>query len=63
MNKLRKTRLKIGMTIEQAAVHAGISYRTLSDYELDKHEPTVRVLRKLAALYETKVSDLIEEDV
>lgn len=56
---LRSLRGASGLTKEQAAVHAGISSKTLERWEAGKNEPIVSNLKRLVRALQGSVNDAI----
>jgi transcriptional regulator with XRE-family HTH domain len=60
--KLRVLRAERALTIEQAAVRAGVQPETISDAERGRRRPYLPTLRKLAAAYEVPVEEILSVD-
>lgn len=61
-DRLKKARIKKGLTQIQVGEAIGISYGTLSGYERDYRNPDNQTLIKLANLYHVEVSWLLGID-
>lgn len=48
---LRKQRLEKGITMQVVADEVGVHHSLISSYELNKRNPSLRVLKKLAEFY------------
>lgn len=59
-NKLLSLRTKSGMTQRQVASHVGVTDKAVSKWETGSSKPTTNALCKLAALYGTNVSELLD---
>jgi transcriptional regulator with XRE-family HTH domain len=59
--KLRVLRARMGLSLTEAASHAGVTRDTLSDLEHGKRHPYMPTLSKIAAGYGIPVEELIEE--
>lgn len=58
--RIKSLRQNQQKTQQQIAVKAGIPQTTLSNWELDKTEPTISDARKLAAALGVSLAELIE---
>ena len=58
--KIQKLRVERGWSQEELAVHTGLSVRTIQRIENGKRA-SLESLKCLAAVFETKVSDLVQE--
>lgn len=56
---VRQLRVDRGLTRAALADRAGVSESTLARLELSDQEPTVRLLRRIAAVLEVEVSDVL----
>lgn len=56
---LKAARVNAGLTQEFAANALGISKNTLVNYELYRTMPDIETAKKMAALYEMSVDDII----
>ena len=57
--RLRLTRKALGISQRDAAKQIGITPVYLCFLEHDQHEPSLRVLRRIAKVYKTTVGDLM----
>ena len=58
---MREIRIERGLSQRAAAEKAGLTPVYLCYLEHDRNEPTIRVMRRLARVYGTKVSFFIDE--
>lgn len=56
---LKAARVNAGLTQKEAAKRLEISKSTLANYEKYKTKPDIEMSKKIAALYDTTVDDLI----
>ena len=56
---LKAARVNAGLTQQEAAKSLKISKNTLSNYEKYKTKPDIEMSKKIAALYNTTVDDII----
>lgn len=56
---LKAARVNAGMNLMQAANQLGISKNTLSNYENYRTIPDIEMSKKIAALYNWSVNDII----
>lgn len=61
MSALKKIRRKRGLTIEDVASRAGISYDYVRRLEGKQHVPTLGIARRLAAALGATVDELFPE--
>ena len=59
---LRLMRKKYGYSQEQVADFLGVTRFTIANYESGRRKPSVRILKKLAALYKVSLDDITEND-
>ena len=60
MNPLKKKRMALGLSQSQIADRLNIDTRNVSQYELDKRCPHLKVLIKIARAYQMTNEELIE---
>ena len=57
--KVRKLRTKLGLSVEELAEKAEVHPNTLKSIEIDKANPTISTLDKIASVLEVKPARLI----
>ena len=58
--KLRESRKAKGLTLIAASLKIEIDYSTLSKYENEKIEPTIRTLKKLCEIYNISADYILQ---
>lgn len=58
---IKAARINAEVSLKRAAEHAGITIKTLSNYEASKTVPDVNVARKLASLYGISLDNIFFE--
>ncbi len=61
-SKLKKARIKAGMTQEHVAEQIGVTRQTMSNWENSKCYPDIRSVVALSDLYEISLDELLKED-
>ena len=61
-SKLKKARIKAGMTQEHVAEQIGVTRQTMSNWENSKCYPDIRSVVALSELYEISLDELLKED-
>lgn len=59
MNKLEEKRKEKKLSRKELAKRAGITYEAIRHYEQAKREPKAMILKKIAAILECRIEDLI----
>ena len=62
-SRFRKFRKKKGYTQTQAAEMMGIKYYQLGNYETNRTEPNITLLKKMSQIYDVSVDTLIGNKV
>lgn len=60
---LKKLRKDIGKTQEQVAIELSLQKQTYQNYELEKRQPDILMLKKLADYYHVSVDFLVGHEV
>ena len=60
--RLQQLREALGWTQSQLAENSGVSQTYISELELHKKQPTIPIVKKLAAALGVSVSDLLNEE-
>ncbi|UNO49018.1 helix-turn-helix transcriptional regulator [Alicyclobacillus acidoterrestris] len=58
VKSVRKSRIEIGLSVEEAAIKLGISVGYLSDIERAKRSVTAKRATEIASLYNSTVNEL-----
>lgn len=58
---VKDLRIKLLMTQEEFATHLGVSFASINRWETGKHEPTIKIKRKIVALCKENKIDLGEK--
>lgn len=61
-DKLRTSRKNANLTRKQVAERIGVSYSVLAHYECGEREPSLRVLYKLARVYNVTIDFLLDNE-
>ena len=59
MKGLAKKRQERGLTLRQTANALGLKYQTYCNYEYGNREPSLNILKAIAAFFECTVDDLL----
>ena len=59
-NEIRVERAKVKMTQQELADRVGVSRQTINSVELDRYIPSTVLALKIAAVFQTTVSNLFE---
>lgn len=60
-DNIKKIRISKGYDRDTAAALIGISHQTLGHYETGRREPSLKVLKKMAKIYDVTVGELFGE--
>lgn len=60
---IKNCREKRGLSQPQLADRLGISFKTISSWEIDRTEPNIGMLIKMAAIFNITVDDLVGKDI
>lgn len=61
-NNLKRLRLERNMTQEELGDKLGVSYRTVSSWEINRTEPNMGTVQKIAELFGVKTDELIYDN-
>jgi transcriptional regulator with XRE-family HTH domain len=59
---IKALRMKHGMTQKTLAIHLAVKHSAVSEYEKDKHKPSLDQVKTLARLFGTTVDELLNEE-
>ena len=59
MNKLKELRLQKGLSQKELSNTLKIEYQNYNKYELDKNEPNIETLKKIADFYDVSIDFLV----
>lgn len=59
MPKLKKKRIKSGLSLAELGEKVGVTKTTIFRYESGKRKPNIALLKKIAVVLKCKVDDLI----
>lgn len=59
---IKKFREKMGLNQPQLAEMLNISFKTISSWEIDRTEPNIGMIIKMAAIFNISVDDLVGKD-
>jgi len=59
MNKLKELRLQKGLSQKEISNQLQIEYQNYNKYELDKNEPNIETLKKIADYYDVSIDFLV----
>ena len=57
--RFRRFRLKAGLTQKDAAILIGVNYYQLGNYETNRSEPSITILKAMSRAYKVSVDELI----
>ena len=60
--KLRRTRIKLGLTLKDVNSLSGLSVSFLSEIERGKTNPSYETIQKLSKCYKVPIKDLLPEE-
>lgn len=60
--KIKEARVRNCLTQEQLAILVGCSQRTVSDWEVERHNIPLPKLKKLSKVLKTKITHFLSED-
>lgn len=63
MKKLKQLRVKAGYTQSRLGMMVGVSRLTIARYESGMRKPSVSMLKKLAAVFDVSLDELVSEDI
>ena len=61
--KLKELRRKLKLTQEETAKQIGMQKQTYQNYELQKREPDIQTLIKIADYFQTTIDNLLDHNV
>ena len=59
MNKLKELRLQKGLSQKELSNTLNIEYQNYNKYELDKNEPNIETLKKIADFYDVSIDFIV----
>ena len=57
--RFQKYRRRVGLSQKEAAEKIGINNYQLGNYETNRSEPSIAILKKMAALYRVSIDNLV----
>lgn len=57
---LKELRKRCGLTREQTAKAAGLSYQAIAMYEQGRREPKVEIMKRLAEVFHVEICDIVQ---
>lgn len=57
--RFKRFRLKVGLKQNEAAEKIGVKYYQLGNYETNRSEPSIAVLKKMSEVYDVSIDQLI----